>query len=186
TGIGAPLALVSGSTPVAVTAAHEHQFAERTRIDELAGLTQRPMKAMIEADPDLDVRALSRRQDRLDIGWMPSRRLLDQNVPAARGGSRRDLSQQVVRRGNDHNIAACPRQELAPIRKRNALCSQGCSRLRPLAINAPAGNELSTRHRAGASLANETTADDRHSRQGLSHLSPQEKPRSRPVMRRSL
>ena len=82
--VRAPLLLVADAAAVAVAAAHEHQVAERACVEQLAGLAERGMIAMVEADAHEPATSSGRFDQRIELAQRAAGRLLDEDVLAGR------------------------------------------------------------------------------------------------------
>ena len=185
-GVGAPFAIVAEPTAVAVERPDEHQLAERAGVDNLARLAQRAMVSVIEADPHAYSRALGRRDGGLDLGAESAGRLFDQDMAAAVCRRSGDLGERVVQRSHHDDVAVDPLEHRTPIVERLAIGRNRGECGRPLEVAIGARDQRSPRHGARPALADQAAADNGRPQRPLIHRSPQPRPRSRPVIRRSV
>src|SRR5581483_5473706 len=182
--VGAPFLLVAESSAVTVAPANEQEFAQRPFIDELAGLAERAVVAVIEADADERAAPPGGGGDGRQLGGSSARGLLDKDVATAGGGRGADLGKGVVARGDDDHIGLRGNQRLpvgispGVLRRRRKIAGA-------LRHGVGGGHQPAAGQRPRALAADEAAADDADGQPGA-HLSAHPRPRSRPATRRSV
>src|SRR5581483_9304858 len=100
----APLAFVTRPAAMAVTAADKHKLAGDAGFPDLARFAQRTVIPMIEAHPHQSACALGCFAYKLEFGRAPRSRFFDEHMFSVRGCAGSDCRQEVVRRGDDHQV----------------------------------------------------------------------------------
>src|SRR6478736_1832045 len=102
--VRAPLLLVAKAAAVSVTPADEHQITKQPLREQLTGLADRWVVAVIEADAYEPATLLGRFDQGIDFAQRPAGRLLDEQVLSGRQAVVRDLRERVVGCGDNDDV----------------------------------------------------------------------------------
>jgi hypothetical protein len=159
--LGAPFLLVPGSSAVTIAGSDKQQRTQHPRVNELSGLPERAVIAVIEADAHPDICALSEFGESAKLIDLSGRGLLHQHMPAAADGGSRDFGLRRRWSRDDDGIDIALIQNRAPIARNPATCARRCHSCGTRGVGIGAADEAGAAEIPCSPLTNDPAADDR-------------------------
>ena len=165
--VGAPFAIVAGSSAVTIAAADKHHLAQRAAFKDLARPAECAVIAVIEADADQRSGAPRGFGHRVKFAGRARSRLFDQHVLT--GGRRlgRDRRQLIVRRRDEDGVDIVAPHRRLPVRGRRGAGRVSGQSGGARRVDIAAYRHAPGRKRGGALASNQSAADDGRAHSGF-------------------
>src|SRR5262245_36136248 len=159
--VGAPFLVIPDPSSVPVASTEIHEIADRTPRREFLGSAQGWMIPVIKPDAHDNPGSAGGLDNRGQLFGATSSGLLDQRVLSGRDGCERDLSEHVVRGGDDDGVDIRPFDQRTPFGQHQWWVgnNSGQGFLAPL-IDAGASDQRAISQRACTLPTHEATPDD--------------------------